>query len=134
LTWETSARVVAAALFLIPIGRAVKHLRGKVPRIVPVVSLVIHGAACAGILVGAFTNQREHWTADGGRTIARLSASEWPLPGADDSPVIVLAASGGGSRAAYFTARVLEGLHTFVDADSKTRELDLNIHAISSVS
>ncbi len=59
--------------------------------------------------------------------IQRISAAEWPLPG-DDGPVVVVAASGGGSRAAIYTAYTLERLHR------DTPDVADHLQAVSSVS
>ncbi len=58
----------------------------------------------------------------------RLTAQDWPYPG--DDPVVLMAASGGGSRAAVYTALILKRLN----GDKELREIAKNLQAISSVS
>ena len=70
--------------------------------------------------------RRDVWT-ENVPAIQRISAAEWPLPG-DDGPVVVVAASGGGSRAAIYTAYTLERLHR------DTPDVADHLQAISSVS
>ena len=76
---------------------------------------------------------RPSWRRGGGvwhenvPAIQRIAAAEWPLPG-DDGPVVIVAASGGGSRAAIYTAYTLERLHR------DTPEVADHLQAISSVS
>jgi hypothetical protein len=66
----------------------------------------------------------------------RVQQNEWPLPtgtGGEKSigpPVVVMIASGGGSRAAVFTGLTFQALN----ADSEIAEVAENLHAISSVS
>jgi hypothetical protein len=61
------------------------------------------------------------------QAIQRIPSGEWPLPG-DGAPVVIVAASGGGSRAAIYTAYTLERLHR------DTPEVADHLQAISSVS
>lgn len=60
-----------------------------------------------GLIVGGITLQQAAWkeTADGDNWRNNII---WPIPG--NEPVVVLAASGGGSRAALYTALTLEKL------------------------
>ena len=59
--------------------------------------------------------------------IRRVPRSEWPLPG-DGAPVVVMAASGGGSRAAIYTAYTFERLHRDLP------DVAVHLQAVSSVS
>jgi predicted acylesterase/phospholipase RssA len=59
--------------------------------------------------------------------IRRIPRQEWPLAG-DGGPVVVMAASGGGSRAAIYTAYTLERVHRDLP------EVGAHLQAISSVS
>jgi len=59
--------------------------------------------------------------------IRRVPRSEWPLPG-DGAPVVVMAASGGGSRAAIYTAYTFERLHRDLP------DVAAHLQAVSSVS
>ncbi len=68
------------------------------------------------------------WSDDEAESIERLPPSAWPFAG--DDPVVVIAASGGGSRAALYAAHTFERLHF----DAVTAALGPHVHAISSVS
>jgi hypothetical protein len=57
-----------------------------------------------------------------------LQSSEWPMGDSTGAPIVVLAASGGGSRAAIFTAKTLAALEATQPAVAR------NLQAISSVS
>jgi uncharacterized membrane protein (UPF0136 family) len=57
-----------------------------------------------------------------------LQPDEWPLGDRTSGPVVVIAASGGGSRAAIFTAKTLTAL------DASAPDVSANLQAISSVS
>jgi hypothetical protein len=57
-----------------------------------------------------------------------LTLEDWPRGGTAGPPIVVLAASGGGSRAAIMTALTLHGL------DSVLPDIGANLQAISSVS
>jgi hypothetical protein len=59
--------------------------------------------------------------------IHRIPRPEWPFAG-DDGPVVVMAASGGGSRAAIYAAYTLERLHRDLP------DVAAHLQAISSVS
>jgi hypothetical protein len=59
--------------------------------------------------------------------LRRIPRPEWPLAG-DGEPVVVMAASGGGSRAAIYTAYTLERLHR------ELPDVAAHLQAISSVS
>lgn len=90
----------------------------------------------------ATTQFGEPWQDDGSK-FERLAANDWPKsvkkwfvkPGEKASeltredPVVVLAASGGGSRAAIYTAHTLLMLH-----EKEFRHIGCNLQAISSVS
>jgi hypothetical protein len=71
-----------------------------------------------------------------GHPRALVQPTDWPFPSRDASgkklPVVVLAASGGGSRAAIYTALTLQALHQ--DDDGALREVAANLQAMSSVS
>lgn len=57
----------------------------------------------------------------------RITPADWPFPG-DAGPVVLVAASGGGSRAAIYTAKTLARLHAELPSVAE------RINAISSVS
>jgi hypothetical protein len=90
------------------------------------------------LLIGAKTRERQVWGASAHREkrqsreaatessgVERVPAGKWPM-GSD--PVVLLAASGGGSRAAVYAGYVLERLHRDLP------EVAENLQAISSVS
>lgn len=60
-------------------------------------------------------------------TSSPLQGNEWPRGDRSSGPVVVLAASGGGSRAAIFTAKTLAAIDGMPD-------IAANLQAISSVS
>ena len=62
-----------------------------------------------------------------GQMAPRVAAENWPFPGT--SPVVLIAASGGGSRAALYAAKALQKLE-----QGEFAAIGQNIHAISSVS
>lgn len=76
---------------------------------------------------GRHTHEKAAWQ-DRGRNEQwkRLTVAEWPWPGTD--PVVVLAASGGGSRAAIYTGLTLRRLN------ERFPEIAEQLQAISSVS
>lgn len=82
----------------------------------------------------AFTQFGDPWE-DGGEKLKRISQDEWPMPARfdalsakTDDPVVVLAASGGGSRAAIYVA------HTLVMLHEEGFRPGCHLQAISSVS
>lgn len=97
------------------------------------IALVFIGLAAAN-LIGRHTYQQAIWTEEEGTPEVawqRLGPGEWPWPGKPDGsgpPIVVLAASGGGSRAAVYTGLVLDKLNE--DYPQIARQ----IQAISSVS
>lgn len=73
---------------------------------------------------------KEHagiWHENATVKVKRIPAGAWPLPG-DDGPVAIMAASGGGSRAAIYTAFTLERLVREIP------EVADHLQAMSSVS
>ncbi|RMH15817.1 MAG: hypothetical protein D6696_19725 [Acidobacteria bacterium] len=86
-----------------------------------------------GNLWGGRTESAASWreppAADAGGTpppLNRLGLDDWPHPG--NGPVVVMAASGGGSRSAVYTAFTLARLH------AEHPEVAASLQAISSVS
>lgn len=78
-------------------------------------------------LVGWRTHRNAVWQEEGaGERWSRLTVADWPWPGTD--PVVVLAASGGGSRAAVYTGLTLRKLN------EEHPEIAQQLQAISSVS
>lgn len=94
-------------------------------------------AFCAIFVVGLtfaasshINRVREAWTDEGHVTaVERVPTTAWPwtLEGRAD-PVVLMVASGGGSRAAIFTTLTLEAMHR------DTPEVACNLQAIGSVS
>ena len=84
----------------------------------------------AAIFAIAMTDARQRddvWRpSTGSESTIRLD--QWPMGDRSNGPVVVLAASGGGSRAAIFTARTLMAL------DQGAPDVAANLQAISSVS
>jgi len=104
----------------------------KKKRIIYVVVAVILLVIATGIIVGHFTNKDQEWTSqsiEGGK-LERLSCDLWPFPSKDGKPVVVMIASGGGSRAAVFTGLTLR----HINEDKELKEVAQNLQAISSVS
>ena len=77
--------------------------------------------------VGRNTHDKAVWRDQGrDKQWDRLTVAEWPWPGTD--PVVILAASGGGSRAAIYTGLTLRRLNEAFP------EIAEQLQAISSVS
>jgi hypothetical protein len=84
-------------------------------------------ALAAANIVGWNTHDRAAWQEEGpDQKWDRLTVADWPWPGTD--PVVILAASGGGSRAAIYTGLTLRRLN------EKFPEIAGQLQAISSVS
>ena len=75
--------------------------------------------------------------------MALKRVTNWPLGGNTGDPVVIMAASGGGSRAALFTALLLEKLHPKMTTEkglptkhdvNEYLQISNNLQAISSVS
>ncbi len=106
--------------------------------------VVVLGVFAILNFIGFFTDKEETWKAENNliTKLDRIPTSDrtWPYPGTD--PIVVIAASGGGSRAALFAGLTLEALNgvsdedtTLVEKDTKLlKNISSNIHAISSVS
>jgi hypothetical protein len=88
--------------------------------------------AALSVLVAIFPvtseiqERRSVWHENRSADVPHVARSEWPFPG--DDPVVVMAASGGGSRAAIYTAYTLERLNV------EMGEIADHLQAISSVS
>ncbi len=108
--------------------------------------LILVAAGLAN-LSGLFTQDRAGWdpeVLESAAPLKRVTGERWPLGGAEQGPVVVLAASGGGSRAALYTGLTLAKLHGVADipdvdnddpADVELfAEVARNLQAISSVS
>jgi len=83
------------------------------------------------LIIGGVTLDKGVWRESSKQpNVTRIPPMEWPYAASDSdiSPVVVMLASGGGSRAAVYTALTLQKLHEeFPDIASK-------LNAISSVS
>lgn len=85
--------------------------------------------------IGGLTQKQEIWQKQEEKTIQqqlpkRLDQSEWPHESDYNDPVVVMAASGGGSRAAVFAGLTLRKMNE----DPDLRKVIENLQAISSVS
>jgi hypothetical protein len=114
----------AGLWFLVRFARAWKHRPASLA-----IALIL-GIAAVLLWVGRNTHRNDEWTNDGEKVLDRLGAEDWPFDPDGEEPVVVLAASGGGSRAAFYTALTLQHLH----ADPATRPIAERLEAISSVS
>lgn len=85
-------------------------------------------------VIGAWEGRREAWRdSERPERVRRLPSDSWPMSAGATSPndpVVVVIASGGGSRAALLSALTLERLHE----DRALRPVACNIQAVSSVS
>jgi predicted acylesterase/phospholipase RssA len=91
---------------------------------------VIFLASAALNFVGRNTHARAVWK-EAETPWTRLTAVDWPWPGKPDGsgpPVVVMAASGGGSRASVYTALALRRLN------EEYPQIAAQLQAISSVS
>lgn len=91
------------------------------------------GVACLliGVLlvVGMSTQELRNWRQDAAADqVARIGLSQWPHTSKANPPVVIMAASGGGSRAAVYTALTL----THLERDFP--EVAMQLQLISSVS
>ncbi len=91
------------------------------------------GVACLVIgvwLVAAmFTHERRNWRLDADASqVTHVTLGEWPYPSTGNPPVVIMAASGGGSRAAVYTAKTLAHL------EQDLPEIAGQLQLISSVS
>jgi hypothetical protein len=93
---------------------------------------VVCVATSISAVSGYFTRERGVWRASPAdpTPFARIDETQFPFGGTEGPPVVLLAASGGGSRAAVYTALTLDAIQN----DAGLRALGDNIHAISGVS
>lgn len=101
-----------------------------------VIAVVFLGLAGMN-LWGRFTDSQAAWTKANSTPWKRLDAKAWPWPG--NGPVVVVAASGGGTRAAVYTGLLLQKLNPPSQDPPQPRETALreianHLQAISSVS
>ena len=127
--------LVIAAAFLFLLFRKMKKGQNWYVDLVFVILFVL---ASLATISGRATYNAEKWRDIGVQVPIpeRVQQKEWPLPNAEDEkqptgpPVVVMIASGGGSRAAVFTGLTLQALN----ADKEIAEVADNLQAISSVS
>lgn len=89
------------------------------------------------ITIISWTQEQAVWKLESRDVDAGLDwhVDQWPMPGRD--PVVVIAASGGGSRAAVYTALTLDALAKLAEhceGGSSGCRISSNLQAISSVS
>ncbi|MBC8133365.1 MAG: patatin-like phospholipase family protein [Deltaproteobacteria bacterium] len=135
LGWFCGRNVVVAFLFALAIVVVIVRNRPVRPGGAPLsprwISWFFAGTyAVVGVwfLMGGRSNKENVWRAmpvPPGQPMTRVKALDWPYPHDGDAPVVVVAASGGGSRAAIYTALALQKMPNRVRA---------HIHAVSSVS
>jgi hypothetical protein len=101
-------------------------------RTIYLVVAIIFLVFAIGTIVGYFTHKRQEWTSQNtaGGNLKRLAGDQWPFPSKEGKPVVVMIASGGGSRAAVFTGLTLR----YINEAEELRGVAQNLHAISSVS
>jgi predicted acylesterase/phospholipase RssA len=132
------AYAVFGGMFVAWLANAIRRLPHK-----PSAVSVVMGACCAFIVASVWFGNRTldqaAWRTSlttakptNASSPERVVATAWPFPSRLDdgtpAPVVVIAASGGGSRAAIYTALTLQALHRDFP------EIALNLQAISSVS
>ena len=86
------------------------------------------GAAATFAIAMTDARQRDDVWRPATSSESTVQLDQWPMGDRTSGPVVVLAASGGGSRAAIFTARTLMAL------EDASPEVAANLQAISSVS
>ncbi len=123
--------VILPVVLLLLLGKQLYHLKtgSTAARTYHLSFAVFFGLLASIALYSAFKQSAKDWV-EGDREVTRVSAQQWPSQaGADGAgPVVVLVASGGGSRAAAYTAMTLEALH------AHSAEIACSLQAISSVS
>ncbi len=130
--YVSDARIVAVAFTALGIwyGFSAYLRRGRKTRFWPLCATSVIYLGCATFLgVTILFARAESWSesASASSTMKpRLTEDEWPPPKA--GPLVVMASSGGGTRAAIYTALTLERLHKEVP------DVACGLEAISSVS
>ena len=95
------------------------------PRWIPIFFSVIYLVFGGLLILGGLTDGKAIWVEPAVVAPEPKPALAWPYPHDADSPAVVIAASGGGSRAAIYTALTLDALPESIRA---------HLQAISSVS
>jgi hypothetical protein len=121
---EVVIAVLLGAAVLYPLVS--RRHRGLLRFVLPLCLIALAGAS----FLGKKTLDREVWREEDGAQWQRLGRAEWPWPAQPGSraPVVLMAASGGGSRAAVYTGLALQRLHKERPAIAE------QLQAISSVS
>lgn len=120
------SQYVAVVIFLLNAGLAWYYTKDWSTKWLVTLTFV---AAAEMTFVGSLTRQSEIWAGNNGP--ARERVCHWPYPAISgtSAPVVIIAASGGGSRAALYTAMTLDELEA-----PDLRPLRDNLQLISSVS
>ena len=120
-------RICAIALFILFIALSIHFSRGLERKIFVSIFFLISVL----IIIGKITTRHEIWRdpeiSDLKKPI-HLEAKDWPYRGNNDLPIVLMAASGGGSRAAIYTAMALSHLN------DELPNIAEQIQCISSVS
>ncbi len=124
----------ALGLFLLGIGVAIvlRMWQRRAPRLLMGAASALTVLVTASSLQAALSRSTNAWSdkdtsEPGDPELRHVSVTKWPFDNSGD-PVVVLAASGGGSRAAIYTAKTL--MHLTTDLP----EVADRLQAISSVS
>jgi hypothetical protein len=111
-------------LLALSLGYLIGYLRNRARPMRAFLAVLLAGLAGMSFFKQD-THEQESWR-NTGKALERIGSEQWPMDGKD--PVVVMAASGGGSRAALYTAFTLAALHEdFPEAAAQ-------LQAISSVS
>jgi hypothetical protein len=125
--WAAGAVLLAGAVAGCVLARFGRQALGALVFLLTVACVIAAG-------VDEHTENGEAWR-DEGHVPERIQAEHWPFPG--NEPVVVMIASGGGSRAAILTALTLErleGLCVTPGQKPPCETLAQHLHAISAVS
>lgn len=120
--WLLLGPILWAALVFFWVWR-VRQARATV-----VVVAIIAGIVAAHLTTSSRIDAGRWRNRDGALPVALIDLSEWPAGGDSGAPVVLMAASGGGSRAALMVAHTLQRLREEHPAIAG------NLQAISSVS
>ena len=122
------------AIFLLAMGGAItwRMWQRRAPWILLALGSVLTLLLAASSLHAALSRDTNAWSDDVGvdardPALYHVTVTDWPLDN-EGEPVVVLAASGGGSRAAIYTAK------TLVSLAHDLRDVAKQLQAISSVS
>jgi hypothetical protein len=123
-------RLLLAAVLLMAAAMIVVAVRDRAPKWVNVGLAAIALLATTSVVWGRRLSNDTAWrdppTGEAARPV-RIDRASFPLPG-DSGPVVLLAASGGGSRAAIYTAK------TLLQLEREYPYMARRLQAVSSVS